>query len=128
MPFPKLELVKSQHRELAPLLDKMAEYVRRQTASGESFVVPKLAAAVLGINEGEAYVLLKLLAEGGLLKQQYNVYCRPQGMLLQSVDSKEELDNIQYCDFCDKQHEPSELTLEIAFRPNAGLEDTGLAA
>jgi hypothetical protein len=119
MPLRRLERVKSKYSQLAGLLDQMVAYIRKQTADGEPFVIPKLAAATLQINAGEAYVLLKMLAGEGLLKQQYNVYCGPQGMLLGSVDSADDLDTIPYCDFCDMQHESYELTLEIAFRPTA---------
>jgi hypothetical protein len=37
------------------------------------------------------------------------------------------LDTIPFCDFCDTQHEPHELSLEIAFRPIVH-ETTGVAA
>lgn len=117
MPLRKLERVKASHRQLTGLLDQMIGYVRKQTSDGELFVIPKLAAAALQINAGEAYVLLKMLAAGGILQQQYNVYCGPQGMLLGSVDSVDDLDTIPYCDFCDTHHEAHELSLEIAFRP-----------
>src|SRR4051812_14355639 len=117
MPSPKLERVKSQHREVSDLLQGVFEYVRHQIAEHQEFVIPKLAAAALGINEGEAFVLLEMLASGGLLKRQYNVYCRDKDILLQSVDSLEGLDNINHCDFCDVSHRPSDLYVEIAFRP-----------
>jgi hypothetical protein len=38
-------------------------------------------------------------------------------MLLTTVDSEAGLDNIPHCPFDDKDHEPHELNLEIAFRP-----------
>ena len=127
MPSPRFERVKAKHRSLADLLDRMMGYVHKQLRDGETFVIPKLAAAMLNLSEGEAYVLLKMLADGGVLHQQYNVYCRPQGMLLGSADSADQLDKIPYCDFCDAQHEPHELSLEIAFRPTT-QERTYLAA
>ena len=131
MSLRKLERVKAQNRALSDLLDRTAEYVRRQISSGEQFVIPKLAAAALSINEGEAFVLLKILADGDLLQRVYNVYCRRTGIYLTTVESLDQLDNIEkipYCDDCDKQHEPQELTVEIAFRPKNGLMDAGLAA
>lgn len=117
MPSPKLERVKARHREVADLLDRLAEYIARQTSSGEEFIVPKLAAAALQINEGEAFVLLKMMADEHLLKQVYNIYCKEQGTYITSVDTLNELDHVPYCDDCDAQHEPHELTVEIAFRP-----------
>jgi len=131
MPSPKLERVKARNRALSDLLDRTASYVRRQISSGEKFVIPKLAAAMLNINEGEAFVLLKILAEGGILQQVYNVYCRPTGIYLTTVDSLHQLDDLEkipYCNDCDTQHEPQDLTVEIAFRPKNGLIDAGLAA
>jgi hypothetical protein len=131
MPSPKLERVKARNRALSDFLDKMAGYVFQQISSGERFVVPKLAAAVLNINEGEAFVLLKILAEGGVLQQVYNIYCRPTGIYLTTVASLDQLDDVDkipYCDDCDFQHEPQDLTVEIAFRPKNGLMDAGQAA
>ena len=131
MPSPKLERVKARNRALSDLLDRVAAYVRRQISSGEEFVIPKLAAAALNINEGEAFVLLKILAEGGILRQVYNVYCRPKGLYLTTVQSLDQLDKVEkipYCNDCDCQHEPCDLTVEIAFRPKGGLRDAGLAA
>ena len=127
MPLHKFGRDKAKHRQLVDLLDQMVSYVRAQTNGGEQFVIPKLAAAALQIGVGEAYVLLKMLTDQGVLQQQYNVYCGPQGMLLASVDSPEDLEAIPYCDFCDAQHESHELSLEIAFRP-IGRELTGVAA
>ena len=131
MPSEKLERVKDRNRALSDLLDRMAVYVRQQISSGERFVIPKLAAAPLNINEGEAFVLLKILAEAGILQQVYNVYCRPKDLYLTTVESPDQLDDIEkipYCDDCDCQHDPQELTVEIAFRPKNGLVDAGLAA
>lgn len=128
MPFPKLERVKAKHREASELLERMAAYIRHQVESGQEFVTPKLAAAAIGVNKGEAFVLLKMLEEAGLLRQQFNVYCRNQGILLKSVDTLDDLDKIQRCDFCDKQHHSNEFEVEIAFRPSQNLGASGLAA
>ena len=128
MRLPKSEHDRAENRSLSDLLGRMAEYVRHQTAEGEVFVIPKLAAAALRLNEGEAFVLLKMMADAGQLKQQYNVYCGPQGIYLQSVDTLDELDKIDHCDFCDKQHEPHEYSVEIAFRPSSGKGANSLAA
>jgi len=128
MPFPKLERVKARHREAAGLLDSMANYVCRQMAAHEEFVIPKLAAADLGLSEGEAFVLLKMMADEDVVKQQFNVYCRTHGILLQSVDKLDGLDDIKWCDFCDRQHGPNELFVEIAFRLSEKLGASDLAA
>ena len=127
MPSSRFERVKAKHRSLAHLLEQMMGYVHKQVHDGATFVIPKLAAAMLNLSEGEAYVLLKILADEGVLHQQYNVYCGSQGMLIGSADSADQLDEIPYCDFCDTQHEPYQLSLKIAFRPTA-QEGTHLAA
>jgi hypothetical protein len=97
----------------------MAEYIRNQLANHQEFIVPKLAAAALGIKEGEAFVLLRMMVDAGLLKQQYNVYCRDKDLYIESVDTLDGLDKVGYCDDCDTQHEPHELAAEIAFRPTS---------
>src|SRR5206468_1862598 len=94
MPSPKLERVKKQYRGASVLLDQMAAYIQRQLANHQEFVIPKLAAAALGIKEAEAFVLLKMMADGGLLQQQYNVYCRDKDLYMTSVDTLDALDKI----------------------------------
>jgi hypothetical protein len=128
MPSPKLERVKAKHRQVADLLDRMAEYIARQTSSGEEFIIPKLAAAALQINEGEAFVLLRMMADEHLVKQIYNIYCKELRTYLGSVNSLSALDEVPYCDDCDAQHPAHELTVEIAFRPEASLGTSNLAA
>ena len=118
MSSPKFELVKKRNPGLAPLLDRMAAYVREQIRAGEKFIVPKLGAAKLGLNDGEAFVLLELLTKGEVLRRVYNVYCRRNDMLLATVDSIEALGDIPHCDYCDADHDISGLKVEVAFVPN----------
>lgn len=120
MSSPKFEHVKTENPGLSELLDKLNEYIRAQIDRGQKYIIPKLAAAALGLNDGEAFVLLDLLAKGDLLQRVYNVYCRLNGALLETVDSFEALDEIAHCDFCDADHDQSAFKVEIAFRPNAG--------
>jgi hypothetical protein len=115
MSSPKFERVKRAHPDLAPLLDRLARYVSDQTQDGQEYIVPKLAAAALQLNDGEAFVLLEILAEGGVLRRVYNVYCQKQRVLLETVDSLEALDDVSHCDFCGADHDPSDLKVEIAF-------------
>jgi len=117
MSFPKFERVKQLHPGVSALLDRLWDYIRAQHASGQEYIVPKLAAAALGLNDGEAFVLLDLLAQGGVLRRVYNVYCRKQNALLATVESLEALDEVAHCDFCDVDHDPSDLKVEIAFAP-----------
>ena len=69
----------------------------------------------MGLNDGEAYVLLETLAKASVLKRAFNVYCKPSGMLLATVASADKLDQIPYCDYCDNDHDSHELQLELAF-------------
>jgi len=122
----KFERVKQLRPNLAPLLERLRDYIRTQTQSGQEYVVPKLAAAALKVTDGEAFVLLDILAQGGVLRRVYNVYCRKNNALLETVDNLKALDEIAHCDFCDADHEPDDLNVEIAFMPETDLG--GLAA
>jgi hypothetical protein len=115
MSSPKFELAKRNNPGLADLLDRLMSYVDRQIESGQNFFVPKLAAAALGLNDGEAYVLLEILAKAGVLRRVFNVYCRPNGVLIATVHSEDELKEVPHCDECDRDHEPQDLRLEVAF-------------
>jgi hypothetical protein len=116
MSYPRFEHVKREKPALAPELDKLRAYIDRQTASGETFIVPKLAGAYLRLTDGEAFVLLETLADAGVIERAYNVYCRPNERLLATVSTIDALDRIPYCDFCDTDHPENELKLELAFR------------
>jgi hypothetical protein len=120
MSSPKFERVKQLHPGLSALLDRLWDYIRSQHSSGQEYVVPKLAAAALKLNDGEAFVLLDLLAQAGLLRRVYNVYCRKENALLATVNSLEALDKVAHCDFCNCDHDPSDLKVEIAFIPANG--------
>jgi hypothetical protein len=115
MSSPKFERAKRENPELADLLDRLMSYITRQVENGQHFLLPKLAAAALGLNDGEAYVLLEILAKAGVLQRAFNVYCRKNGELLATVHSEQELNDIPHCDVCDRDHEVEELRLEIAF-------------
>lgn len=121
MSSPKFELVKRSNPRIAELLDRLGIYIQNQVQSGQTFVVPKLAAAALGLNDGEAFVLLELLAAGGLLQRIYNLYCGKTGILLATVNDPKQLDEIPHCDFCDEDHQLSDLKVEVAFTPNDAL-------
>lgn len=114
----ELGRIKQQYPRLAPLLDRLIAYIRAQTDDKQEYVIPKLAAAALRLNDGEAFVLLDLLVQAGVLRRVYNVYCRTENALLATVDSPDELDKIPpHCDFCDRDHELPDLKVEVAFTP-----------
>lgn len=118
--FPKFGLAKQQYPALAEQLDRLKNYLTRQAERGESFFIPKLAAAALSLNDGEAYVLLEILARNGTLQRAFNVYCRRSGRLLATVHSEADLKDIPHCDECDTNHEADEVILEVAFEPAFG--------
>jgi hypothetical protein len=130
MPYPRLELAKSKQPRLADLYDHMWVYALDRYRKGYEFVVPKLVAPVLGISNGEAFVLLEQLAASGLFKTTYRVYCRSEGNLLATVDSLEALDQVQlnHCDFCDRDHGQDELIVQTEFKINAHDIEAQLAA
>ncbi len=115
MSSPKFELAKRNNPALADLLDRLMSYVDAQTQNGQGFLLPKLAAAALKLNDGEAYVLLEALAQTGVLRRVFNVYCKESGDLLATVHSEDELKEVPYCDECDREHQPNDLKLELAF-------------
>jgi hypothetical protein len=101
-------------------------YIRRQTGRGQDFILPKLAGAELRIGDGEAYVLLEILTRAGVLDRAFNVYCKSNDMLLATVSTEDQLDQIPHCDYCDRDHEPQDLRLELAFelhRENNGVRE-----
>jgi hypothetical protein len=120
MSSPKFESVKRNNPDLSNFLDRLVGYIRTQIRSGQPFIVPKLAAAGLGINEGEAFVLLELMARGHVLRRVYNLYCIKTGVLLATVSDPRALDDIPRCDDCDAEHDKSELKVEIAFEIENG--------
>jgi hypothetical protein len=122
MSSPKLERIKQRYPDLSTLLDRLSDYIRAQTTDGQDYIVPKLAAAALGLKDGEAFVLLEMLAEAGVLRRAFNVYCRKNNALLATVDNLDAIDEAAHCDFCDADHDPSALKVEVAFT----LADDGL--
>lgn len=121
MSSPKFEGVKRSNPRIAELLERLGTYIQNQIQSGQTYIVPKLAAAALGLNDGEAFVLLEILAAGDLLQRIYNLYCRNTGILLATVDDPKQLDEIPHCDDCDEDHRLSDLKVEVAFSPNDAL-------
>lgn len=122
MLYPKLERVKSKQPRLGDLYERMWDYALDRYRKGYDVVVPKLAAPILGISNGEAFVLLEQLAAAGLFQTIYRVYCRPEDKLLATVDSLDALDKVQldHCDFCNKHHDdPSEVTVRTEFKIDA---------
>jgi hypothetical protein len=120
MSSPKFERVRQNNPRLSGLLDRLVGYINAQLQSGQMYIIPKLAAASLHLTDGEAVVLLELLAKGDVLQRIYNVYCRENKTLLATVDSADALDDIPHCDDCDLDHDPGDLVVQIAYRPKNG--------
>lgn len=122
----KFERVKRDNPGLAAFLDRLLGYLRTQLAAGQTVFIPKLTAAYLHLNDGEAFVLLEILAQAGLIERVYNVYCRRNHLLLATVTNVHALDKVPHCDECDADHDISELRVEVAFRlKDRGLVDEG---
>lgn len=62
---PKLDPVRRKYQTLAPLLERLIAYIQQQLNINQKFIIPKLAGAALKLNDGEAYVLLEILARAG---------------------------------------------------------------
>lgn len=59
-----------------------------------------------------------------MLRRVYNVYCRKENALLATVDGLDDLDKVAHCDYCNVDHAPSDLKVEVAFSPaNSDLRD-----
>ena len=115
----KFEYAKQQHSDMADLLDRMQSYVHRQYGAGEPYIIPSLAGAAISLTDGEAYVLLEILASAGVVERAFNVYCRATDRYLTTAKSIEELDDPRlfdgFCDECGHQHDASEMRVELAF-------------
>ncbi len=120
MSSPKFERVKGTNPRLSDFLDSLVAYIDSQIRAGQTYIIPKLAAAALHLKDAEAIVLLEILAKGEILQRIFNVYCRDSKMLLATVDNIDALDEIPRCDNCDADHEPRDLVVEIAYRPQNG--------
>ena len=128
MSSPKFERVKLNNPRLADYLDRLVGYINAQIRAGQTYIIPKLAAAALRLTEGEAVVLLEVLVKGDVLQRIYNVYCGENDTLLATVDSTEALDDIPHCDDCDVDHDPRDLVVQIAYRPKNGNTSLGAVA
>jgi hypothetical protein len=115
MSSPKFERVKEKNPDLSKLLDELAQYIRLQLDKGQPFIVPRLAAAALDLNDGEAFVLLELLAKEDILRRVYNVYCGANDVLLATVNCITDFESVPHCDYCDEDHSSLDLKIEIAF-------------
>jgi hypothetical protein len=120
MSSPKFERVKNSNPRLSDFLDRLVGYIQSQIQGGQTYIVPKLAAAALRLKEAEVVVLLEILTKGDILQRIYNVYCRNQGTLLATVDNIDALDEIPRCDDCDQDHGPADLVVQIAYKPKNG--------
>ncbi|HEU5350149.1 MAG TPA: hypothetical protein VFU55_01025 [Terracidiphilus sp.] len=121
MSSPKFERVKRRNPRLAEMLDRLGAYIRAQNSAGQKFILPKLAAAKLGLSDGEAFVLLEILASEDILHRVYNLYCRETKVLLATVDDARCLDKVPWCDECDAEHDLRDLRVEVAFVPRDGV-------
>jgi len=120
MSSPKFERVKQRNPRLADFLERLVGYINAQIRNGQTYIIPKLAAAALRLTDAETVVLLEILAKGDILQRVYNVYCRESNMLLATVDSIDALDEIPHCDDCDRDHAPQDLKVQIAYKPKNG--------
>jgi len=126
MSSPKFERVKKNNPRLSDFLDRLVSYINSQIQSGESYIIPKLAAAALRLTDAEAVVLLEVLAKGEILQRIYNVYCRRNETLLTTVDNIDDLDRLPQCDEGDEHHWRRDLKVEIAYRVKNGNVRSGI--
>jgi hypothetical protein len=118
----KFESILAKHPKLRANLAALASYIGRQVEAGRTDIVPALAAAGLKISESEILGLLMLFEKQGLVKPIYQIYCAEKKTLLAEVDSKDDISEVVYCKYCDKEHrDPDEFEVELVFRAVNGV-------
>lgn len=118
MPSKKLETFSKRNPKLAPLIQKLEEYLRKLAEQGINEVIPRVAAAQLGISEADTLGLLKLFHDAGLVKPRYDLICKPTNSVVGSFYSLDEVPDEVECVFCGKDHDADDLRVDLVFEPS----------
>jgi hypothetical protein len=115
MPSKKLENFSRRNPELAPFVQKLAEYIRWLSDHNVNVLVPRVAAAQLGISEADTLGLLSLFQDAGLVQPRYQLVCKRTSSVLGSYDSLKKVpDNIE-CSVCGEEHDADDLRVDLVF-------------
>jgi len=111
----KLESFSERNSTLAPLIEQLDSYLTWLVEHNVTEVIPRVAAAKLGISEADALALLGLFLEAGLVKPRYDLVCTVTKSVLGSYYSRDEIPDDAECRLCDRQHDADELRVELVF-------------
>lgn len=116
----KLEDFSRRNPAIAPLVVKLRQYIRWLSEQGIREVLPRVAAAQLGISEGDTLGLLGLFETAGLLKSRYDLICVPTRAVLASFDTFKHVPDEYECALCGRGHDADDLRIELAFAIDEG--------
>jgi hypothetical protein len=120
MPSKKLEAYSSDHPSLAPFIQKLDEYIHWLRGQGITEVVPRVAAAKLGLSEADALALLSVFREAGFVRPRYDLICRRTKSTLASFYSVDEIPDELHCQECGEDHDGDDVRVELVFEITAG--------
>jgi hypothetical protein len=115
MPSKKLENFSKNNPELAPLVRKLEEYLRWLQERGIKEVIPRVAAAQLGISEADTLGLLSVFEEAGRVKPRYDLVCKSTNSVLGSYYSLREIPDTIECQACGREHDADDLRADLVF-------------
>jgi hypothetical protein len=120
MPSKKLEAYSSSHPSLAPYIQKLEEYIQWLREQGITEVVPRVAAAKLGLSEADALALLSIFRDAGMVRPRYDLICRRTQSTLASFYSLDEIPDEVHCEECGQDHDGDDIRVELVFEITAG--------
>jgi hypothetical protein len=111
----KLESFSKRNPKLAPLIEKLAEYLQWLEEREIGEVIPRVAAAQLGISEADTLGLLSVFHEAGLVRPRYDLVCRTANSVMESYYSLDEIPDKIECQLCGKEHDADDLRVDLVF-------------
>jgi hypothetical protein len=111
----KLESFSKQNPKLAPLVEKLEEYIQWLAERGIKEVIPRVAAAQLGVSEADTLGLLSLFQDAGLVKPRYDLVCKATSSVVGSFYSLDEVPDEVDCQICGKEHDADDLRVDLVF-------------
>jgi len=111
----KLESFSKRNPKVASLVEKLEEYIRWLAERGIKEVIPRVAAAQLGISEADTLGLLSLFQDAGLVKPRYDLVCKKTNSVLGSFYSLDEVPDNVDCQICGKEHDADDLRVDLVF-------------
>lgn len=115
MPSKKLENFNRHNPELAPIVKKLADYIRSLSEQHVNQVIPRVAAVQLGISEADTLGLLSVFQDAGLVEPRYQLVCKRTGSVLGSYSSLEDVPDEHECNVCGKEHDAGDLRVDLVF-------------